>query len=160
MPGSGFSKHDHSHCMAEALALADAHCSERGLQLTTVRRRVLEILLEDHRALGAYEILDRLREEGLGTQPPVAYRALEFLQREGFVHRLEGQNAFIACSEPGTAHEPAFMICRSCAHVAETGLPPESSTLDRTARDMGFEIEKRVQEAEGLCPACAREEKA
>ncbi len=47
--------------------------------MTPVRRRVLEILLEKHRAMGAYDVLDRLAAEGFGNQPPVAYRALDFL---------------------------------------------------------------------------------
>ncbi len=31
----------------------------------------LEILLESHQALGAYEVLARLGAEGFGSQPPV-----------------------------------------------------------------------------------------
>ena len=75
---------------------------------TPVRRRALEILLKEHRALGAYEVLDGLREPGFGSQPPVAYRALEFLVTHGFAHRVERLNAFIACAHPGKAHAPAF----------------------------------------------------
>ena len=71
----GFAQHDHSTCMSDALAAADARCAEDGLRFTPERRKVLEILLQDHRALGAYTILDRLREDGFGSQPPIAYRA-------------------------------------------------------------------------------------
>ena len=98
--------HDHAGCIARAMAHVDAHCAADGLQLTPVRRRVLEILLEQHRALGAYEILDRLRAEGLGSQPPVAYRALDFLMKAGFVHRIETLNAFVACTGRGRATSP------------------------------------------------------
>ncbi|MDM7256178.1 MAG: transcriptional repressor, partial [Paracoccus sp. (in: a-proteobacteria)] len=69
----------------------------QGLRLTAVRRRVLEILLENHKAMGAYEILDRLAAEGFGKQPPVAYRALDFLVEHGLVHRVQRLNAFAAC---------------------------------------------------------------
>ena len=89
----GFARHDHSACIADTVAAVAARCAADGLQLTPVRRRVLEILLERHRALGAYEILDVLRDEGLGSQPPVAYRALEFLTKHGFAHRIERLNA-------------------------------------------------------------------
>jgi hypothetical protein len=60
----------------------------RGVRLTPVRRRVLEILLEEHKAMGAYDVLTRLAAEGFGNQPPVAYRALEFLEDQGFAHRI------------------------------------------------------------------------
>lgn len=150
----GFRSHDHKGCIADAITAAEARCVANSLQFTPVRRRVLEILLQEHRALGAYDILDRLRIEGLGSQPPVAYRALDFLVTNGFVHRIERLNAFIACSHPGQTHAPAFMICRLCSAVAEAQATPAKGALGSAARAAGFRIERTVVEAEGLCPAC------
>ena len=150
----GFERHDHGGCIAEAIAAAEAVCASGGLQLTPVRRRVLEILLQEHRALGAYDILERLSREGLGSQPPVAYRALDFLVRHGFAHRIERLSAFVACSHPGRSHAPAFMICRLCAAVAEARAAPSRGVLGTAARAAGFRIERTVLEAEGVCPAC------
>lgn len=151
----GFAMHDHAACVAEAVAAADQWCASENLRFTAVRRKVLEILLQEHRALGAYQILDRLRDEGFGSQPPIAYRALEFLVANGFVHKIERLNAFIACSHPGENHSPAFMICRLCDAVAEAQATPARGTLGNAARATGFRIEKTVVEAEGLCPSCA-----
>ena len=150
----GFKTHDHHVCIETALAQAVARCRDAGLNLTPVRRRVLEILLARHRAMGAYDILDHLREEGLGSQPPVVYRALDFLVRNGFAHRIECLNAFIACAHPGTTHAPAFLICRGCDAVAEAGPEPARAAIARAAEQAGFAIERSVIEAEGLCPAC------
>lgn len=150
----GFQKHDHQSCVETALATAEAQCKAEGLRLTPVRRKVLEMLLQEHRALGAYAILDRLREEGFGSQPPVAYRALDFLTENGFVHKIERLNAFVACSHPGAAHSPAFMICRKCDAVAEAHSTPAKGALGAAARAVGFEIERTVVEAEGVCPSC------
>ena len=146
--------HDHARCIARALARVDATCAEDGLQMTPVRRRVLQILLEQHRALGAYEILDRLRAEGLGSQPPVVYRALDFLIRAGFVHRIETLNAFVACTEGAAGHVPAFLICRQCRRVIETPAEPAIGQLERAAQGAGFQIESAVREAEGRCADC------
>ncbi|WP_209504839.1 MULTISPECIES: transcriptional repressor [unclassified Ruegeria] len=150
----GFQEHDHQSCVATALTSAEVRCKAEGLRLTPVRRKVLEMLLQEHRALGAYAILDRLRDEGFGSQPPVAYRALEFLVQNGFVHKIERLNAFVACSHPGAAHSPAFMICRKCDAVAEAQSAPSKGVLGAAARAAGFEIERTVVEAEGLCPDC------
>lgn len=147
----GFQPHDHEECIAEAIAAAESLGDRQ--RLTPIRRRVLEILLAEHKALGAYDILDRLAKEGLGSQPPVAYRALDFLQRNGFVHKIEHLNAFIACTHPGERHAPAFMICRGCSAVAETAVPT-GDALGAAARVTGFRIERTVVEAEGLCAAC------
>ena len=148
----GFDPHDHSHCIRDAVLAAQDHCAANGLQLTPVRRRVLEVLLERHRAMGAYEILDVLRNEGLGSQPPVAYRALEFLTRNGFAHRIERLNAFVACTHPEAKHDPAFLICRKCDAIAET-----QASLGAVAAGTGFQVEQTVIEVEGLCPNCQDE---
>lgn len=153
-PPLGFEKHDHGACVADALAVAEARCADEGLRLTPVRRKVLEILLKEHRAMGAYAILDMLRDAGFGSQPPVAYRALDFLAEHGFVHRIERLNAFVACSHAGEAHSPAFMICRLCDAVAEAQSTPAKGALGAAAKAAGFQIEKTVVEAEGVCPAC------
>ena len=150
----GFESHDHKECIASGIGAAENLCSEKGLQLTPVRRRVLEILLEKHRAMGAYEVLDFLRAEGLGSQPPVAYRALDFLQTHGFVHRIERLNAFVACSAPEEDHSPSFLICRGCNAVAETPGWRAARALRNAAGELGFEVERVAIEAEGLCPAC------
>jgi len=150
----GFEPHDHVGCIADALAVAEKHCAAHRLQFTPVRRRVLEILLQEHVALGAYDILERLRQEGLGSQPPVAYRALDFLLTNGFAHKVERLNAFVACAHPGQAHSPAFMICRECDTVVETRSTLNKGALGTMARTAGFRIERTVIEAEGLCGAC------
>ncbi len=158
LPGDaplGFAHHDHAACVSDTLAAAEARCAQDGLRFTPVRRKVLEILLQEHRALGAYAILDRLREAGFGSQPPVAYRALEFLVANGLAHKIERLNAFIACTHPGQSHAPAFMICRMCDAVAETQSAPGRGVLGDAARATGFFIERTVVEAEGLCPSCA-----
>lgn len=155
MDQHGFKQHDHSSCITDGVAAVAKTCEETGLKLTPVRKRVLEILLSGHRALGAYEILDVLREEGLGSQPPVAYRALDFLVKHGFAHKIERLNAFIACTHPGNSHAPAFLICRSCDLVAETVSDDSSNgRLGKAASDAGFTIERTVVEAEGICPNC------
>jgi Fur family zinc uptake transcriptional regulator len=150
----GFENHDHNACITEAVAAADRHCAENGLQFTPARRRVLEILLEHHRALGAYDILDQLRKEGLGSQPPVAYRALDFLVKHGFAHKIERLNAFVACSHVGEDHSPAFLICRSCDKVAEAQSAPIRGAMDKAAKTAEFRIERVAVEAVGLCPNC------
>ena len=147
----GFASHDHASCVSAAMAQAESTCADRKVQLTPVRRRVLEILLESHAAMGAYDVLARLDAEGLGSKPPVAYRALGFLVEQGFVHRIERLNAFVACAHPGASHDPAFMICRGCGKVAEA---QANAALADPAAQSGFVVEQTVIEAEGLCPAC------
>lgn len=146
-----FEPHDHGRCIAAALSAAEAACAAHDLRLTPVRRRTLEILLEAHEALGAYDVLARLDSDGFGSKPPVAYRALSFLVDAGLAHRIERLNAFVACTHPGVDHDPAFMICNRCGTVAEG---EAGSALQTSAIAAGFQIERTVLEAEGICPTC------
>ena len=150
----GFEKHDHSACISDAIGAAEALCAAQRLQFTPVRRRALEILLQRHKAMGAYEVLAELTDSGFGAQPPVAYRALDFLVRHGLVHKIEALNAYIACTHPGADHVPAFLICRECNRVQEAEAQPMQGALGRAARAAGFAIDRAVVEAQGLCPDC------
>lgn len=153
-PGLAFSKHDHATCTLDVMARAEALIGAAGARLTPVRRRTLEILLEAHAALGAYEVLDRLAADGFGRQPPVAYRALEFLVEHGLAHRIRRLNAFAACMHPGEAHQPVFLICHGCNAVAEAPAGGVRPALDTAAGLAGFTVERASIEALGLCPQC------
>ncbi|TCL00717.1 Fur family zinc uptake transcriptional regulator [Shimia isoporae] len=153
MDSIGFAQHDHAACVGSGMQAAEEVCAAKGLRLTKGRRRVLEILLQEHRAMGAYDILGLLSEEGFAAQPPVVYRALDFLTENGFVHKIEKLNAYVACTHPQDDHAPVFLICRDCETVAETGMSMRAS-LGAVAKEMGFKIESTVVEAEGLCPSC------
>ena len=150
-----FASHDHSQCLGDAMAQAEAISAATGARLTPVRRRALELLLESHRAMGAYEVLERLSADGYGKQPPVAYRALEFLVGLGLVHRINRLNAFAACTHPGQNHTPAFLICRLCHLVAEAPAAGARAALEASAAESGFTVEFASFEAVGLCPGCA-----
>ena len=154
-PALQFGEHDHSACVEHVLGTLEAQVRARGLRLTPVRKRVLAILLESHVALGAYDILRRLGEEGMAAQPPVAYRALDFLMREGFVHKIERLNAFVACCSPAAEHDPAFLVCRGCRRVAEAEAAAAKAAVAPSAAAAGFAVERAVVEVIGLCPACA-----
>ncbi|MFV0246126.1 MAG: transcriptional repressor [Qingshengfaniella sp.] len=154
MTAVGFETHDHGRCVTDVIATAESYCAANKVQFTPARRRVLEILLEGHKAMGAYDILDRLSSEGKGAQPPVAYRALDFLVQHGFAHKIERLNAYIACTRPCEAHTPAFLICRVCGGVAETSLSLSRGALGTAARAAGFQIERTAVEAVGICPRC------
>ncbi len=151
---AAFCPHDHAHCSADVLAFADQMVQQSGLRLTPVRRRALEILLENHQAMGAYDVLERLAQDGFGNQPPVAYRALDFLVANGLAHRVRRLNAYAACMHPQTDHTPVFMICKRCHAVAETVAQDVRTAIATAAAAADFSIERVNVEVLGLCPGC------
>ncbi|GLK63186.1 Fur family transcriptional regulator [Paracoccus kondratievae] len=153
-PEDPFHDHDHARCASAVLARAEEQARAEGVRLTPVRRRALEILLESHRAMGAYEVLERLSAEGFGKQPPVAYRALDFLVEQGLAHRVQRLNAYAACLSDERNHSPAFLICRGCEQVAEADSTKLRTALQHLAGSSGFLIERSTVELLGLCDRC------
>ncbi|MCY4551726.1 MAG: Fur family transcriptional regulator [Defluviicoccus sp.] len=147
-------QHDHGDCVASALEDAIAVCGERGVRLTPVRRRVLEIIWQGHRPLGAYAILDVLSGEGHSPAPPTVYRALEFLLTQGLVHRLSSLNAYVGCSRPGHPGAGQFLLCTACGTAAELNDPGIERAIERGAAAEGFVCRDHTVEISGLCPHC------
>ncbi len=156
-----FRDHDHSACAAQALDRAEKICAARSARLTPIRRRVLELLWETHRPIGAYEILDRLKAVGLAAQPPAVYRALDFLIAQGLAHRIASASAYIGCAMAEPAKPDAcsahFVICKSCGQAAELSDPSLDAALAAAAKRIGFVSKQVTLEIEGLCAACASE---
>jgi len=155
-PATAFTNHDHQSCSGGVLDEADQLVRQSGLRLTPVRRRTLEILLENHRAMGAYQVLERLAKDGFGTQPPVAYRALDFLVENGLAHRIRRLNAYAACMQPGVPHAPTFFICSDCEKVAEAQAFDVSDALEEAGDQIGFRVDRMNIEAMGTCPTCQK----
>ncbi len=150
-PRSG---HDHGRCVSDALEAAEELCARAGDRLTPLRRRVLELVWSSHRPIGAYAILDSLREDGRSAAPPTVYRALDFLLEHGLIHRIESLNAFAGCSHPGESHLVQFLICKSCGMTAELDDRRLADAIGRSAADQGFNIQSRVVELSGICAGC------
>ena len=153
-PCLAFERHDHRRCQHKLLATARDLCESRQLRLTARRQQVLEILLQSHQPMGAYDILAQINRQHTGTAvaPPIVYRALEFLLEEGLIHRIECRNAFIGCIDPGHRDAAQFLICKGCEKVAELDKP--ATMIQSEASRVGFTIDHSVVEITGFCADC------
>jgi Fur family transcriptional regulator, zinc uptake regulator len=147
--------HDHRSCLADAVGTAERLCELRGVRLTPLRRRVLELVWASHDPIGAYAILDSLRGDGRAAAPPTVYRALEFLTEQGLVHRIESRNAYVGCATPDEGHASQFLICARCGAASELHDARLPSMIGESARARGFRAQQLVIEVIGLCPSCA-----
>ncbi|MBB3275210.1 MULTISPECIES: transcriptional repressor [unclassified Pseudoxanthomonas] len=133
-------------------------CQERGLRLTPIRARVLELIADAGKPVKAYELLDWVRAtKGVGADaPPTVYRALDFLMANGFVHKLESVNAFVACHHPNSAqHSVPFLICDRCHSAVELEDREVVGQLEQRAKALGFLPQAQTLEVHGLCARCA-----
>ncbi len=155
-PHNHLAQHDHSDCIHNALQTAERLCRERSLRFTALRRRVLTLVWDSHKPIGAYEILGKLGEQGRTAAPPTVYRALDFLIDAGLVHRLDSLNAFVGCPDPDQAHTGQFLICRECRVVIELDDRDIASLVASKAEALGFSAVRQVLEIEGLCISCRK----
>lgn len=157
MSASAYHPHDHQGCINTALQQATKLCIEQGVRLTPIRKRVLELVWQSHKPMGAYDLLPALAADGFNSAPPTVYRALDFLLDLGLVHRLASLNAFIGCSHPGHEHQSCFLICKVCGKAHEMEVQSLFTTLSDTAKTQGFEAETQITEVVGTCPQCSKE---
>ena len=147
--------HAHKHCVASAQKRFERNASASSKPLGAHVREVFDVLLEQHRAFGAYEIADILAKKGTKLRPIQIYRALDRLKELGNVHRIESTNAYIACHRGDECDHPQLLICKSCNQVAEINSEPIESSIDEAASANGFVLEGRQVELFGLCPSCS-----
>jgi len=141
----------------DALTKAEQHCRERGERWTASRARVLELLLNAGAPVKAYDLMAAFEEGGAPAKPPTVYRALEFLETVGLVHRIAGINAFIACDGHEAVHTAAFLICDCCGSAEE--FDPETGPVTVVADANGFVVTGVTLEVRGRCRWCAAEDK-
>ncbi|MCQ8278446.1 transcriptional repressor [Acetobacteraceae bacterium KSS8] len=139
-------------------------CDRNGSRLTDIRRHVLGLVLDSDRPVGAYDLLDRLRQSHKGAAPPTVYRALDFLQEQGLIHKVERLSAFVGCVQDDRGHDHAhhdhkvqFLICSVCQRTVEIDEPRIADALEAAAARHGFVPRRSTIELEGLCADCVAE---
>lgn len=137
------------------LRQAQQVCQNNGVRFTKVREQVFILLAEHKDAVGAYDLLDELKKLDAAAKPATIYRALDFLCKQGFVHKIESINAFVMCHHFGECNHPVqLLICDDCGHVEEI----QSNNFDLALRAMadinGFTISHQIVEAHGSCKKC------
>ena len=142
---------NHSLCVSDALVHADTVCQKAGGRLTTTRRQVLELLWASHQPRKAYDILSEMDKKNHTAKPPTVYRALDFLQEMGLVHKIESLNAYIGCNGN---HSHQYMICRSCGDVSDMHDPQLTHAVQTKAREKGFQVDAAIIEIKGQCQEC------
>ncbi len=137
------------------LKQAQQVCQQRGARLTPIREQVFLLLAKHKGAIGAYDLLAELKESDPAAKPATIYRALDFLNKQGLVHKIESINAFVLCHHFSDCNHPVqLLICDKCGNVEEI----QSNNFDLILRSMadssGFTISHQIIEAHGECKTC------
>ena len=145
--------HDHSH----------AHCdhdhdhgeessfgTEPPKGLGKNEQLVWMVLRGVSEPMKAYELLDRLKDEGVRA-PMTIYRALDGLEAKGYVHKIEGRNAYMLCNHGKPHKVQIFLMCEKCDSVEEVAKPELESEILLLATGSSFQMRNAHLEIKGLC---------
>lgn len=122
-------------------------------KLTKNQSLVFEALARAEQPLGAYALLDDLRNHGFKA-PLQVYRALDQLAEKGLVHRLESLNAWTVCCEHHHEDSPVFVICNDCGIVTEHFDKQLIRRITNLSERSGFVPDRSVIEIHGQCDDC------
>ena len=149
-------KHRHSQCIKEALMRAEQACKIKGVRLTPIRKKVLELVWQSHKPIKAYDLLGLLSSGDHVEKPPTVYRALEFLLNNHLIHKIESSSSYIGCEYEHEMRDSNFLICDVCHEVKELYEPRLSRTLLETSKKQGFTACQTNIEIRGTCARCAK----
>jgi Fur family zinc uptake transcriptional regulator len=133
------------------LTEAEKHCKDYGHRFTDPRCRVLEIIARTGKPVGAYDIISAMPT---GTNPPTVYRALEFWEQQGFVHRISSLNLYAACHAEHRHEGSQYMVCGDCGRIEEVHLCHLPGTMQRKIDETGFKLARWNTELHGSCRDC------
>ncbi|MGP1931363.1 MAG: zinc uptake transcriptional repressor Zur [Arsenophonus sp. ET-YP4-MAG3] len=135
-------------------------CKIRNVRLTPQREEIFCLIIAQSCAISAYDLLDLLRISEPQAKPPTIYRGLDFLLKQGFIHKIESINSYIICpyfDDP--KHTSVMLICESCGSVSESNSQSVENDILKLAKKIGFHLSFIVIENHGLCSPCYRIEK-
>jgi len=148
--------HDHAHCMREAIATAHTICQTKKIRLTPIRLRIFELIWSNHKAVGAYDLLEILQRENPKAKPVTIYRALDFLLAAGLIHKVASLNAFVGCSTPETSHHSVLLICDNCQNTREVASQSLYEAICEIGEKNAFLPQQPTFELHGYCAACCK----
>ncbi len=136
--------HSHRRCQGEV-----------AVKMTPNRQLVLQLLQASGKPLSAYEVLDRLREQGTQWQPPTVYRALDYLVEQGLAHYLQSIQKYVVCPQQGCEQFSQLLICVQCGQVQEAPMAPALLTLLKAQMaEQHFTLAPQFLELKGVCLHC------
>jgi Fur family ferric uptake transcriptional regulator len=145
--------HDHANDDAEgSLAQALEKLRTHDLRVTEPRKAMLGILVREHGPFSAEELHRKLgaRECDVVT----VYRSLQAMEEIGVVRRCDFGDGTYRYEFNHGEHHHHHIVCRSCRSVETLDLCVADS-LERMARQKGYQNVTHTLEVFGVCPKCA-----
>lgn len=145
---------NHNDCISLAIKNAVEISNKNNIRFTNLRKKVFEIILNSHKPVKAYFILNELQKTDSSAKPSTVYRALEFLLEFGLIHKLHISNSFAACTHPKKHNQCYFLVCNKCDEVKECCDDDLTSAITKITKNNFFKPKNITLEINGICKSC------
>jgi Fur family transcriptional regulator, zinc uptake regulator len=125
------------------------------MSLTPLREAVFREIAASHRAIGAYEVREKLKVKGRCVSPISVYRIIEACIQAGVVRRFEIGNAFFANPSDNPRSPRIVLACKECGYICDADGTAAMDAIADSAISRAFALESAVIEALGVCRHCA-----
>jgi len=135
-----------------AFARLKTVCERKKIRLTPLRAAVWECLWRANAPVGAYDLIDDLKRAARPAPPVSVYRVLDFWIKNGVVHRLERENAYVLCAFPDEKHTPVLAVCSVCGRLEEFKSEKVAKEIKKSVKK--FKIKEVSVRVDGICADC------
>jgi Fur family zinc uptake transcriptional regulator len=138
--------------------ILDKLLQDDQLNITDLRKDVLNIFLAEKKPLSAYDVLDTLKLKRANAKPPTVYRAIEYFIEKKIVHRVEAGNKFVCCSQLGnskTKYHGILFLCQQCHNSFELMDENFLTALKKFSTKHHFIVDESLIEVKGVCEKCS-----
>ena len=129
-------------------------CIKNKHRFTKPREIVLQIIASSKKPLKAYDVLNKLSLVLKNPKPPTAYRAIEFWEKNNFIHRIESLNAYSVCKSNLLHPGSQFLICNQCGEVTESNIFEIPKSINDKIGKKVFSAKSWNLEVKGVCSKC------
>lgn len=144
---------------ANVVRAAEAVLAARGLELSPLQRRVIEIVCASHRPVGVEEIVSLLAVErdscGERVCEDSVAAMLSLMSEAGLAHCIHSLGAYAVGGRVPHAGRSAFMLCERCGTAREIEDASLVRALSKATRRSGFTTSRACVELHGVCALCA-----
>lgn len=115
---------------------------------TDIRKKVLKEITAEEKPLTVNDIKNSMKD----ISPSTIYRALDFLEKEGYIFKISFDEDCFFYSSKDKRH---FIYCEDCKAIKCVDIcPSTASGMNEIEEEYGFKIKEHTLLIKGLCRQC------
>lgn len=131
------------------------HLREKGHRMTTGRRWIIRIFLQNHKHLTAQDVHAMLSKDSIESNLSTVYRELQFLTEEGILSSVQFADG-VQRYELNEDRHHHHLICTNCHAIQEVDMENDLNVIEKKIQQQQkFQVAHHILDFYGLCGKCA-----